>query len=274
MSEKVTTEQKLQYQVNQKESRIKIKKTASAIDELETEINKSKNKVLNYYRNIAIANYYLDIVELFSNSVIMYRKIYGKHNEEEQKEAREAFFKALVSLEKVVGKYVAGPLTENAELLESLSRFNPKRKLTLIKKFENRLRDIKEAIGDNSRYKWAVIEIEGRFIAVAKNLMNFKELDGADPRTPYYAENQTLLHMIKEYLKLASQLYREKYTRSNKEPMDMKRAIAFQEALRSICIVLGTPQEAENSKKAIDAWNTLLDKEEKEKEKRKSRKKK
>ena len=268
MAEKISTEKKLQYQQMQKEFKARLPEIMVRMQRLEKDNKEEEDKEIIYYRNIAISNLYLDAVEVYCNMIKSYNDFNNKVNETDLKEARELYFKALVSLENVVGKYVSITLTENVELLESIHRLNPKRKLMLIRKFENRLRLLEECYGDMQKYKWHLVEMEGRFTTVAKNLMNFKELQVGDPRIPYYAENQALLTQIKQYLRKTSEKYRDKYNQTNKEAADMKRAIAYQEALKSICMVLGNPQETENAKKVIDSWNAILDKEEKDKEKR------
>lgn len=268
MGEKISTEKKLQYQAIQKDFKSKIPEIMIKIQRLEKENKEEQDNDIFNYRNFAVANFYLDAVEAYCNMTKAYHELYNKINETDLKEARELYFKALVSIEKIVGKFVASGLTENAEIIEALERFNPKRKLFLIKKFENKLSLLEECYHDLPKYKWSLVEMEGRYITIAKNMMNFKELQVQDPRVPYYAENYTLLNLIKAYLRKASERYRDKYMQTNKEPMDMKKAILYQEALKSICMVLGTSQETENSKKIIDAWNTILDNEEKYKEKK------
>jgi hypothetical protein len=56
-----------------------------------------------------------------------------------------------------------------------------------------------------------------------------------------------------------------------KEVVDIKQAINFQEALRKINSLLGTQDEVETSKKTIESWKQMLNKEEELKEQQRKR---
>jgi len=117
-----------------------------------------------------------------------------------------------------------------------------------------------EGFGENSKWKWSFVELEGRFAAVAKNLLNLKTfVSGLDPRSEGYSARLSHLSLAKELLQQAADRYREKYELSTMRIDDIKVGINFLTALRRLHFVLGESEHADVVKKKSEIWRTKME---------------
>jgi hypothetical protein len=104
------------------------------------------------------------------------------------------------------------------------------------------------------------VELEGRYAAVAKNIINLRNaVANSDPRSPDYEPTVYHLRMIKKLLMQAADRYREKYELSTNRTDDFKQGIIFLSALRRVSIILGDREGAETAKKKLDIWTLKLE---------------
>ncbi len=270
MAKKISVEDKLKYQEEIKRIKGLIVNRMARLTKLEKDINEDSYSFENYY-HIAISNEHLEICRLsceMSKTSEVYMK---KKNDDFLNDARKTYFKALIEFEKFLGNFVDEPLHEKQEILKSLDKLNPKRVLNIIKKLQIILKMIEDGYGENSKYKWSFVDMYGRYVTIFKNLLDYKRLSINSPTDAYFAENVELLNMIKIDLQAISHKFREKYMLGTKEVVDIKQAINFQEALRKINSLLGSQEEVGTSKKTIESWNQMLNKEEEIKEQQRKR---
>ncbi len=260
-----TPEDKIAYQNELKQFNQQLTDKKAHIGKLEKEMKDDEYNLTSYYL-IAIVNEHLESVYISCLKSKACEQYLKKKNDDFLNDARKAYFKALIELEKIVGDFVDTALHENQDILKTMTKMNPKRVLNLINKLKNSLNEISTGYGENNKYKWSFVDMEGRFVTIFRNFLDYKRLSVNDPRDPYFPENTQLLNMIKIFLQQVSQRFREKYLIATKEVVDIKAAINFQEALRKITALLGPQEEAETCKKTIDSWKQMLEKEEKIKE--------
>ena len=186
--------------------------------------------------------------------------------------ARKCCYKVLIYLEEIVSRYIDTPFSEYQEGLESINSFNEIKKYSLIKKLGFSISLVESGYGENSKWKWAFVDLMGRFAAVTKNLINFKTVFlKMDPRSEGYREVQEHLNLAKELLKTSADRYREKYELSTRRIDDMQLAINYLSALKRIHTLLGETGKTEIAKKKIEIWKNKLEtdiKEQKRKQKR------
>lgn len=229
------------------------------IQSLSKEISENKDEYKNY-RHLAIAVAYLRVVDYYLRMHNISSVKLGAKTETYINDARKNYFNALMEAEKVTTKFVDTTLSENQDTLETIPKFNPARKLALIRRFEELLQDIEKAYGKNSKWTPQLIEAEARYTVVLKNLIDYKEAAINDPRKAFFEQRTILSELVREKLRKASERYRDKYTLGNREVDDIRRAIDFQEALRKISMLFGLDTEAETCKKTVEAWNAMLEK--------------
>ena len=184
----------------------------------------------------------------------------GVKNEGMLNDARKRCYKAIIYLEQVVTDYVDAPFSEYEDQLEKIDDFNDNQRLDLLKKLGFSIASVKEGYGDNNKWKWSFVEVEGRFGAIAKNLINLKTfVAGMDPRVDGYETRQKHLSMVKELLNDSAKRYREKYELSTFRIDDFKKAIQYLSALKRLLTMLGDAGPIEELKKKIDIWKAKMD---------------
>jgi hypothetical protein len=191
----------------------------------------------------------------------------GVKNEDALNEARKALYKTVIYLEEIVSGLIDVPFSEYEDRLLMIESYDQSKRYQLVRKIGLGIRLVEDAYGDNTKWKWAFVELEARFAAVAKNLFDMKRATAnLDPRSPDYESTVYHLRTVKKLLNLAADRYREKYELSTNRIDDFKQAIAFLGALRRIHLLLGDREESETVKKKSDIWSAKLDADQKKKD--------
>jgi hypothetical protein len=211
--------------------------------------NEQQNKIL-------IATYYNNLVSLHCSMSDISMSLLGLKNESYLDAGRKSLYKLIIVLESVVSSIIDLPLGENYELLKSLEGFSDSDRLNLVRKIGYNVSLLEDRYGENSKWKWSFVEIEGRFAVIAKNLFNFRSYQQKnDPNVEGFEERYDYLFLIKEFLISASNRYREKYELTNHSPEDMKKAIEYLRALKRIHILFNETNEVQNVAKRIELWS-------------------
>jgi len=203
--------------------------------------------------NLVLVSYYTLI-----NSLSL--ALLGIKNESYLNEARKCLYKAIIYLEEIVSAYIDVPFSEYEEGLISIEDFDDISRYKLVNKIGFSIDSIEDGFGENTKWKWSFVELEGRFATVTKNLINFKTfIAKLDPRIEGYAERVAHANLAKELLQNAADGYRQKYELSTRRIDDIQLAIHYLSALRRIHIILGESDKAEVTKRKIDIWKTKME---------------
>jgi len=216
------------------------------------------------YKYLTLANERLNIAShlLLQNELSI--SLLGVKNEAFLNDARKSCYQSVIFLEEVVTNYVDAPFTDYTEKLETIQGFDDQKRYELVRKLGFTIQTVEDAFGANSKWKWSFVELEGRFAAVAKNLIDFKTLiAGLDPRIDGYVERLAHLDLVKSMFMQSANRYREKYELSTLRIDDFKRAIDFLLALRRVHVVLGEIDRAEDIKKQVEVWKSKMESDEK-----------
>lgn len=230
------------------------------------EIKKDENENLN---KIRIASHHVNLVSIYCAMTDLSLSLLGYKNESYLDKGRKSLYKSIISLEAVVSNYIDMPLGENYELLKSLDNFSDAERLKLVRKIGYTVSLLADRYGENSKWKWSFVEIEGRFSVIAKNLFDFRTFQAKnDPREEGFNERYDYLYLVKEFLIKASNRYREKYELTNQTADDMKKAIDYLKALKRIHILFNESEEVQNVGKRIELWSQKFETDLKAKEKK------
>jgi len=181
-------------------------------------------------------------------------------SEEALSEARKSLYKAVIYLEEIVGSYIDAPFSDYEEKLAAIESFDENQRYKLIRKMGLTVDLLEDAYGDNSKWRWTFVELEGRFAVTAKNILNIRNAyANTDPESPYYESTVYHLRLIKKLLAQSADRYRQKYELSTSQTHDFKVGIAFLGALRRMHVVLAENDDAEAIKKKLSIWTTKLD---------------
>jgi hypothetical protein len=213
------------------------------------------NEMLN------LASYYF----VFNNLSLTILKI---RNEDALNEARKTIYKAIIYLENIVTGKVNAPYSDyEYHVKELVAVVDEQRRFEMVKKMGFTISLLKDAYGNHSKWKWSFVELEGRFAAVAKNML---ELSGIvanlDPLAPGYAPTIRHLNIVKRLFTDASTQYRDRYSLSTQRFEDLQSAQTFLESLRYLHTMLGEQTETENIKKQCEVIQQKIDSELKKKQ--------
>jgi len=204
-----------------------------------------------------------EMISLASNYIVLCgvsKAMLKLRNEEALNDGRKSLYKAVIYLEEAVSPLVDAPFSEYEEKLAEIATVDEKRRYSLIRKFGLALKLLQDAYGDNTKWKWAFVELEGRYAAVAKNIIDLKAaVANIDPRAEDYEPTVMHLNLIKKVLVQAADRYREKYELSTNRIDDFKMGINFLNALKRIHIQLGERRDAELIRKKSHIWTTKLE---------------
>ncbi len=203
--------------------------------------------------SLNLASYYLLLNEI-SVSLLSVK------NDSYLNEARKSCYKCIIYLEDVVSNLIDAPYSDYKEKVEQIEGMEDEKRYALIRKLGFTIQSVMEAFGENSKWKWSFVELEGRFATVAKNIFNFKNLaEGLDPRSEGYQFRTAHLNLVKDLLQKAADRYREKYELSTLRIDDFKLAIHYLGALRRLYMLLGDGTNAETIRKKIEVWTQKME---------------
>jgi hypothetical protein len=254
--------------VSDQERQLYFEKTAPYRATIEAILNREKKQLLVIQKNpvnaafkrivlvedmLNLASYYI-ILNGVSLSVLKVK------NEDALNDARKSVYKSVIYLEQVVTGLVDAGFSEYEEKTAEISSMNTVRRYFLVRKIGITIHLLKNAYGDNTKWRWSFVELEGRYAAAAKNILDMKNaVTNTDPRSPNYEPAMYHLRLVRRLLSLAADRYREKYELSTNRPDDCRQGIGFLGALKRILIVMGDREEAEAVRKKIDIWSSKLE---------------
>jgi hypothetical protein len=226
------------------------------------------------FKRLDLAN---SMLNLASNYIVVNgitQSVLNQKSEDALNDARKALYKSIIYLEAVVGNLIDAPFSDYEEKLAQIATVSPEQRYLLVRKTGLAIDLLEKAYGDNTKWRWAFVDMEGRYAAVAKNIINLKDVvANTNLQSAHYEPTTRHMRLAKRLLGQAADRYREKYELSTGRVDDFKVGINFLSALRRIHIVVGDSAEAATTKKKLDTWNNKLtaDIEKQEKEKQSGR---
>jgi tetratricopeptide (TPR) repeat protein len=203
--------------------------------------------------NLNILSYYVLMNEL-SVSLL------GVKNEGFLNEARKIAYKAIIYFEQVVTNAIDLAWSEMEDKMAALSSFDYVQRWRLVVKTGFAIQSVMDGYGENTKWKWAFVELEARFATVVKNLLNWKTLfQDSDLNAEGYEVKRNHLNLALKLLEQSATRYRERYELSTLRSDDFKLAIRYLGALRQVHLALNHQAEVESIKKKIEIWEQKLE---------------
>ncbi|MCL1836933.1 MAG: hypothetical protein FWG46_05240 [Treponema sp.] len=187
------------------------------------------------------------------------QSVQNLRNEDALNDARKTLYKSVIYLEEAVSNYVDTPFSDYEDKLNLIESINPARRFFLVRKLGLSVQMLKNSYGDNSKWKWSFVDLEGRAATVTKNIINLRTvMVNSDPRSPHYEPTILHLRLAKKLLMQAADRYREKYELSTNRIDDFRKGINFLSALVRLNMVTDAQLDAAAVKKKYDIWNNKL----------------
>ncbi|MCK5735218.1 MAG: hypothetical protein KAH21_02020 [Spirochaetaceae bacterium] len=219
------------------------------------------------YKRLSLANDNLTAASyhLVMNSLSV--SLLGVKNESALIDGKKSCSLAIIQLEKVFTDLVDVPFGDYEENLKATTSFNEMKRYDLIRKAGLALSMVKISFGENTRWKWPMVDLDARLAAIAKNCLDLKTLvQGMDPRSEGYRERIEFFNLSRKMLQDSADGYRMKYEVSTKRADDFRKAISFLGALQRLSMLLGRQNEAIKLKKKIDIWKKKMESDSKNRE--------
>lgn len=188
-------------------------------------------------------------------------KLMEVKNNDALNDARKMLYKAIIYLEEIVTPTIDIAYSELTPYHERLQNVSISRRYMLIRKLGLAITLLKDAFGDNSKWRWSFVELEGRFTTVSKNLIDMKGSmkDYFDPRSENYELTVLYIRLISKQLNDSATAYRDRYELSTRRIDDMRNGIKYLLALRKLDIAIGNVEQAEEVKKKAVVWKDKMD---------------
>lgn len=216
------------------------------------------------YKRITLADERMNLASYYLLLNRISVALLGIKNESFLNDARKSCYQSIIYLEDVVSSLTDVPFSDYEEKLAEIDGVDASQRFTLVRKLGFTIDAVRDAFGDNTKWRWSFVELEGRLSTVSKNLIDLKSLvSGLDPRADLYEDRLGHLNFTKELLQHAADRYREKYELSTLRMDDFKQAIAYLGALRRIHMILSEATQAEVIKKKMEVWKTKMEDDEK-----------
>ncbi len=226
-------------------------KTMAAMPDDPREMALCKLRLVAGNANISSYHLILNDMSLF---------ILNKKNDEAIDNARKTLTKSVSLMEETVSSYLEAAFSDYEERLALIKEFNVSGRLALMRKLGLTFDLIRAAYGDNSKWRWNLVELEGRYITVVKNFLDLKSASANnDLMSPNYEPTVYYVRLVKRLLARGADMYREKYEMSSEMEYDFEKGIKYLNALRYVHSMLGEIQEAEFIKKKAATWKDKLE---------------
>jgi hypothetical protein len=207
---------------------------------------------------------------MLSNYVLMNQlslDLLGIKNENILNDARKVCYKIIIYLEDVFSDYLDVAYSEYSDKIDKVQDYPEHSRYQLIRKLGFSIQMVKDGFGENSKWKWSIIEMEGRLATLSKNVIDLKKfVPGMDPRSEGFRERVEHFRLTCRLLQGAGDSYRMKYELSTNRMDDFKAAINYLSALKRFFTLTNQKREIEELKKKIDVWKQKMESDAKQSE--------
>ncbi len=216
------------------------------------------------YKRLALSDERLNLASIYLLLNRISQSMLSIKNDEFLNSARKSCYSSIIYLEQVVTDHLDAPFSDYAESLEQIASLSMAKRYELIQKLGFTIDSVKDGFGDNNKWRWSFVELEGRFAVVAKNILDLRSvIAGLDPRVDGYEQRLAHVRLVKDRLKHSGERYRERFELSTNRADDIKKGIDFLNALKRLHTLLGEPQLADEIKRRAEVWKSRMEDEEK-----------
>jgi len=213
------------------------------------------------YKKLSLCEDVIYVATLYMAQNSLSLKLMEVKNNDALNDARKMLYKAVIYLEEIVTANIDVPYGDLTPYQEKIKNTPLVQRYSLVRKLGLAICMLKEAFGDNSKWKWSFVELDGRFATVTKNLIDTKTAvkDYFDPRSAEYETTVLYMRLILKLMEQSASSYRDKYELSSRRIDDMRNGIKYLLAMHRLNIVLGQTQTAEEIKKKAMVWKDKMD---------------
>lgn len=258
---KVTETERAECQKMQDEYKLPLTTISNEAKSIEAEIITIENEFAVKEKKIKLAFKYMQISNYLCNIADIALNKIDSHTESTITDARVALSSGLTHLEDTFGLVVNDSLSSNSEIHEYLgSKITDEYKYKMIVYLCYTSKYVKYLFGENTKWKWNLVEIDKRIAIIAKNMIDYKTyIKNTNPSINGYRERVKTMMLVRKLISKSIDAYRIKYEVTDKKDEDMLLSINMVDALRAIASYLGEVKNAEDLKKTYDSLKRTLE---------------
>ncbi len=213
------------------------------------------------YKKLMLCEEQIHIATIWINVNNLSVELLETKNNDALNDARKALYKAVIYLEDIVTSFIDCQYSEIEDKVAEIENTPLEKRFYLVKKLGLSIRLLIDAFGENTKWKWSFVELQGRFTTVAKNLLNLKQAckDYFEPRSPDYDNTVFYIRLLLRLLDQSATQYRDRYELSTHRLDDMRSAINYLIALRRLQLLINMKDEAEEVKKKALVWKEKME---------------
>lgn len=181
------------------------------------------------------------------------QQIQNIKNDSYLSDARKELSSRMTDILKIVGEDLDGTLTENLEKLESIGELTPAQKLNLLLGFKEAVENVRQAMGETSKWRWYFPDMYLKLLTLARNLLDFKQYERTkDPGNEHYRPLQEYMRFMMDLSQNTAQEYRSKYELSTSEVADLQVIEKIFEMQKKVYSFTGQKDELRKATIALD----------------------
>ena len=163
------------------------------------------------YKKLILAEEMIYVATLYVQINGSSLKILGVKNNDALNDARKILYKAIIYLEEIVTNSINIAYSELSDQMEAIKNTPIQKRYQLMQKLGLAIQMVIDGFGDNSKWKWSFVELQGRFAVVAKNLLDMKAAvkDYFDPNSPNYDSTVIYVRLVKKLVDDSATAYRD-----------------------------------------------------------------
>lgn len=211
----------------------------------------SSDKTGGAYRRILLSEEMIYISTIYLTINTLSEELLAVKNTDALNESRKILYKAVIYLEEIVTNIIDAPYSEYEEALAKIGNMPIEKRFFIVRKLGLAIRMLLDAYGENTKWKWAFVELNGRFATVAKNMLDIKEASKVyfDSSLPDYDTTVYYIRLVRKLIAQSADQYHQRYEFSTHRMDDMQKALLYIAAQRRFCIIFDEKDEAEELKK-------------------------
>lgn len=203
------------------------------------------------YRRVILAEEMIYIATIYLTINNLSEELLAVKNTDALNESRKTLYKAVIYLEEIVTNIIDAPYSDYEDAVASIQNITIAKKFFIVRKLGLAIRMLIDAYGENTKWKWAFVELNGRFAVVAKNMLEIKEASRVyfDPSSPDYDVTMYYIQLVRKLIAQSADQYHQRYEFSTHRMDDMQKALLYIAVQRRFCIIFDEKDEAEELKK-------------------------
>lgn len=236
-------------------------KITATLGKEKTVLNAIANAPDAAYKKLMLCEGMIYVASLYMAQNSLSIKILEVKNNDALNDARKILYKAIIYLEELVTNIIDIPYADLAKNYEAIIKVDVNKRYYIVRKLGLAINLLEIAFGDNSKWKWSFVELKGRYVVVAKNLIDMRKAAKSyfNPNDPDYETTVLYLRLLGKLVEASAASYRDKYELSTRRIDDMRSGIKFLLARQKLYLALNDAKNAEEVKKKAIVWKDKMD---------------